>query len=175
MYYSSSVESQLLTRSGKTVKPKDKYEIVSEMAKRRGYFWPSYEIYGGVSGFLTFGPLGSLLKKRLEEKFRRFYLQPLAILEIETSIIMPGNVLEASGHVENFKEPTVECIKCQRKFRADHLLQEFEKMTDTETEKLALQSVVDEIKNRNIQCPECGGSFSKAEQFMTMFTTTIGP
>ena len=108
---------------------KDKYEIVSEMAKRRGYFWPSYEIYGGVSGFLTFGPLGSSLKKRLEEKFRRFYLQPLAILEIETSVIMPGNVLEASGHVENFKEPTVECVKCNRKFRADHLLQEFGEMT----------------------------------------------
>jgi len=157
------------------VKQKDKYEIISEMAKRRGYFWPSYEIYGGISGFLTFGPLGSLLKKRLEDKFRRFYLQPLAILEIETSVIMPGNVLEASGHVENFKEPTVECVKCQRKFRADHLLQEFGKMTDTETEKLTLQAVMDELKNRNIRCPECGGTFSKAEQFMTMFTTTIGP
>jgi len=157
------------------VKQKDKYEIISEMAKRRGYFWPSYEIYGGVSGFLTFGPLGSLLKKRLEDKFRRFYLQPLAILEIETSVIMPGNVLEASGHVENFKEPTVECTKCQRKFRADHLLQEFGKMTDTETEKLTLQAIMNELKNRNIRCPECGGTFSKAEQFMTMFTTTIGP
>ncbi len=157
------------------MKQKDKYEIISEMAKRRGYFWPSYEIYGGISGFLTFGPLGSLLKKRLEDKFRRFYLQPLAILEIETSVIMPGNVLEASGHVENFKEPTVECTKCQRKFRADHLLQEFGKMTDTETEKLTLQDIMDELKNRNIRCPECGGTFSKAEQFMTMFATTIGP
>jgi glycyl-tRNA synthetase len=157
------------------VKPKDKYEIVSEMAKRRGYFWPSYEIYGGVSGFLTFGPLGSLLKKRIEDKFRSFYIRPLGILEVETSVIMPGNVLEASGHVENFKEPTVECIKCQRKFRADHLLQEFGEMTDTETEKLTLQAVMDEIKKRDIRCPECGGNFNKAEQFMTMFTTTIGP
>jgi glycyl-tRNA synthetase (class II) len=156
-------------------KQKDKYEIVSEMAKRRGYFWRSYEIYGGVSGFLTFGPLGSLLKKRMEEKFRRFYLQPLGIQEIETSVIMPGTVLEASGHVENFKEPTVECMKCKRKFRADHLLQEFGKMTDTETEKLSLQDVVDELKSRKIRCPECGGELDKAEQFMTMFTTTIGP
>jgi len=155
--------------------PKDKYEIISEMGKRRGYFWPSYEIYGGVGGFITYGPLGALLKKRLEDKFRRFYLQPLAILEIETSVIMPGNVLEASGHVENFKEPTVECVKCQRKFRADHLLQELGDMTDTETEKLSLQAVVDELKNRGIRCPECGGNFTKAEQFMTMFTTTIGP
>ncbi len=157
------------------MKQKDKYEIISELAKRRGYFWPSFEIYGGVGGFLTFGPLGSLLKKRLEDKFRDFYIRPLGILEIETSVIMPGKVLEASGHVENFKEPTVECTKCKRKFRADHLLQEFGEMTDTETEKLTLQSVMIEIKNRNIKCPECGGIFDKAEQFMTMFTTTIGP
>ncbi|MBT8172171.1 glycine--tRNA ligase [Candidatus Bathyarchaeota archaeon] len=157
------------------MKQKDKYEIISEMAKRRGYFWSSYEIYGGARGFLTFGPLGSLLKRRLEEKFRRFYLKPLAIAEIETSVIMPGNILEASGHVENFKEPTVECNKCQRKFRADHLLQEFGKMTDTETEKLSLQDVVSRLKDNNIRCPECGGNFEKAEQFMTMFTTTIGP
>jgi len=72
------------------VKPKDKYEIISELAKRRGYFWPSYEIYGGVSGFLTFGPLGALLKRRIEDKFRSFYIRPLGILEIETSVIMPG-------------------------------------------------------------------------------------
>ena len=88
---------------------------------------------------------------------------------------MPRKVLEASGHVENFKEPTVECTKCQRKFRADHLLKEFGKMTDTETEKLTLQAIMNELKNRNIRCPECGGTFNKAEQFMTMFTTTIGP
>jgi glycyl-tRNA synthetase len=157
------------------VKPKDKYEIVSELAKRRGYFWPSYEIYGGVSGFLTFGPLGALLKRRIEDKFRSFYIRPLGILEVETSVIMPSNVLEASGHVENFKEPTVECVKCQRKFRADHLLQEFGDMTDTETEKLSLQAVMEEIEKRDIRCPECGGNLSKAEQFMTMFTTTIGP
>jgi glycyl-tRNA synthetase len=162
-------------RSDKTVKPKDKYEIISELAKRRGYFWPSYEIYGGVSGFLTFGPLGALLKRRIEDKFRSFYIRPLGILEVETSVIMPGDVLEASGHVESFKEPTVECVKCQRKFRADHLLQEFGDMTDTETEKLGLQDVMDELKKRDIRCPECGGNFGKAEQFMTMFTTTIGP
>ena len=157
------------------MKPKDKYEIISEIAKRRGFFWPSYEIYGGVSGFLTFGPLGSLLKRRIEEKFRNFYLRPLGILEIETSIITPGKVLEASGHVESFKEPTIKCLKCAHKFRADHLLQEFAGMSDTETEKLTLQSVVTEIKKRNIHCPDCGGEFGEAEQFMTMFITTIGP
>jgi glycyl-tRNA synthetase len=162
--------------SKKNVKTKDKYEIISEMGKRRGFFWPSYEIYGGVGGFITYGPLGSLLKRRLESKFRSFYLQPLGILEIETSVIMPAKILEASGHVESFKEPIVKCLKCQRKFRADHILQEFGKMIDTETEKLSLKETMDEIKKRNIRCPECGAeNFGESEEFMTMFTTIIGP
>ena len=157
------------------MKSKDKFEIISEMARRRGFFWPSYEIYGGVGGFITFGPLGSILKRKIADKFRNFYIRPLGILEIESSVIMPGKVFEASGNVDHFKEPIVECLQCKRKFRADHLLQEFAKMSDTETEKLTLQELVDEIKKRNVNCPECGGDFGKAEQFMTMFTTTIGP
>ena len=132
------------------MKSKDKFEIISEMAKRRGFFWPSYEIYGGVGGFITFGPLGSILKRRIEDNFRNFYIRPLGILEIESSVIMPGKVFEASGHVDHFKEPIVECLKCKRKFRADHLLQEFAGMSDTETEKLTLQELMNEIKKRNI-------------------------
>jgi glycyl-tRNA synthetase len=157
------------------VKSKDRFEAISEMAKRRGFFWPSYEIYGGTSGFITFGPLGAVLKRKIENKFRQFFIRPLGILEIESSVILPAKVFEASGHVEHFKEPMVECIKCRRKFRADHLLQEQSKMSDTETEKLNLQELGNEIKKRNSRCPECGGDFSEPKYFMTMFTTTIGP
>ncbi|MCW4002037.1 MAG: glycine--tRNA ligase, partial [Candidatus Bathyarchaeota archaeon] len=113
------------------MKSKDKFEIISEMAKRRGFFWPSYEIYGRVSGFITFGPLGSILKRRIEDKFRNFYIRPLGIFEIASSVIMPGKVFEASGHIDHFKEPIVECLQCKRKFRADHLLQEFAEISDT--------------------------------------------
>ena len=153
----------------------DKYEIISEIARRRGFFWPSNEIYGGTSGFITFGPLGSLLKRRIEDKFRSFFIRPLGILEIESPIIMPGKVLEASGHVEHFKEPMVECQKCKRKFRADHLLQEQAKMSDTETEKLNLEELMSQIKKRKVKCPDCGGELGNPKYFMTMFTTTIGP
>ena len=154
---------------------RDKFEAVSELARRRGFFWPSYEIYGGVSGFITFGPLGTLLKRRIEDKFRDIFLRRLGFFEIETSVIMPGRVFEASGHVEHFKEPMVECTACGRKFRADHLLQEFAGMSDTETEKLSLEELWDEIRKHNIRCPECKGSLSKPKYFLTMFTTTIGP
>jgi len=153
----------------------EKFEVVNELAKRRGFFWPSYEIYGGVSGFVTFGPLGAALKRRIEDKFREFYIRPLGILEIESSVILPSRVFEASGHVEHFKEPMVECTKCKRKFRADHLLQEQAGMSDTESEKLNLAELKSEIEKRGVRCAECGGTLSEPRYFMTMFTTTIGP
>lgn len=153
----------------------DKFEIISEMAKRRGFFWPSCEIYGGVSGFMTFGPLGSVLKRKIEDKFRKFFVRPLGLLEIESSVIMPEKVFEASGHLDHFIEPMVECTKCRRKFRADHVLQEIAGMSDTETEKLSLRELMNEIKKRNVQCPECGEDLGEPGQFMTMFSTTIGP
>lgn len=153
----------------------DKYEVISELARRRGFFWPSYEIYGGVSGFYTYGPLGSLLKQRIEAKFRDFFIKPLNILETESSIVTPAKIFEASGHVKAFQESIVECLKCKKKFRADHLLQEQAKMSDTQTEKLSLQETAAEIKKHDIRCPECGGELGKPKYFMTMFTTTIGP
>jgi glycyl-tRNA synthetase len=157
------------------VQKTDKYEIVSELARRRGFFWPSYEIYGGVSGFLTYGPLGAILKQRIEAKFRNFFIKPLNILEMESSIIMPANVFEASGHVEAFREPMVECLKCEKKFRADHLLQDQARMSATQTEKLKLKELAIEIQKHNVKCPECGGRLNKPKYFMTMFETTIGP
>lgn len=153
----------------------DKYEIVSEIARRRGFFWPSFEIYGGVGGFLTYGPLGSVLKRKIESEFRTFFMKPLGITEIETPIVTPSKVFEASGHVEAFREPMVECLKCKKKFRADHLLQEKAKMSDTQTEKLSLQEIATEIVKHKIKCVECGSLLSKPKYFMTMFTTAIGP
>lgn len=156
-------------------KQADKFEIINELAKRRGFFWPSYEIYGGTAGFITFGPLGTLLKRRIEDKFRKFFTRKLGLLEIESSVITPGKVFEASGHVDHFKEPMVECLGCKRKFRADHLLQEFAGLSDTETEKLELSELEKAIKKHKIRCPECNGEFSKPKYFTTMFVTTIGP
>ncbi len=153
----------------------DKFTLISELAKRRGFFWPSFEIYGGVGGFVTYGPLGALLKKRIEDKFRDFFIRKFGFFEIESSVIMPGKVFEASGHVDHFKEPMVECLKCKRKFRADHLLEEFSGMPSMETEKLSLQEIKTKIKKDDIRCPDCGGEFGAPRHFLTMFTTTIGP
>jgi glycyl-tRNA synthetase len=153
----------------------DKYELISELAKRRGFFWPSYEIYGGVSGFLTYGPLGTKLKRRVIQKFRDFFIRPLNIMEMESSIVTPAKVFEASGHVKAFKEPMVGCLECKRKFRVDHLLQEQARMSDTETEKLSLEEMGVEMGKQGVRCPECDSALGKPKYFLTMFATTIGP
>lgn len=156
-------------------KPPDKFSIISELARRRGFFWQSYEIYGGISGFFTYGYLGAKLKQNIEKKLRELFVNKLGIFEMESSIITPGVVFESSGHVEHFKEPMVECLKCKKKFRTDHLLQEFAKMGETETEKMTLKEIREAIEKNSVLCPDCGGKFDEPKQFLTMFKTTIGP
>jgi glycyl-tRNA synthetase len=156
-------------------KKTDKFIIVNELARRRGFFWQSYEIYGGAAGFPTYGPLGAKLKQNIERKVREFFVNNLGILEIESPIIAPERIFEASGHIDHFKEPMVECLKCRKKFRADHLLEEFAKIDESEAEKLSPKELKEAIENNKIRCPECNGTFGEPKMFLTMFKTTIGP
>lgn len=153
----------------------DKFTLINELARRRGFFWQSYEIYGGVSGFVTYGFLGAKLKQNIENKLRELLVNKLGIIEIEAPIIAPSKVFEASGHVDNFKEPMVECLKCKKRFRADHLLQETAKLSSSEVEKLGLEDLKNTMAKHNVHCPECGGNLGDPKYFLTMFQTTIGP
>jgi glycyl-tRNA synthetase len=153
----------------------DKFTAINELARRRGFFWQSYEIYGGVGGFVTYGPLGARLKQNIERKLRELFVTKLGILEIESSVIAPGKVFEASGHVNHFKEPMVECVECNKRFRADHLLEEYAKKSCVETEKMSLDEIQKALESQGITCPDCGGGFKPPQQFLTMFETTIGP
>jgi glycyl-tRNA synthetase len=150
----------------------DRYEAVVELARRKGFFWPSYEIYGGLSGFIDLGPLGVALKNKIISKWRDFFLKSHEFIEISTPVITPLKVFEASGHLEHFNDPIIECNNCKRKFRADNILKEFGL---SNTELLSLKELDQEIKNRGIKCPECQGELSEPDYFQTMFSTTIGP
>jgi glycyl-tRNA synthetase len=153
----------------------DKFTAVNELAKRRGFFWNSYEIYGGVGGFVTYGPLGTRLKQNIENKLRELFVKQTGILEMESSTITPGKVFEASGHVDHFKEPMVECVKCNKRFRADHLLEEYAKIASADAEKMSLKEIQAALEKNGVTCPDCEGTFNKPQQFLTMFETTIGP
>lgn len=156
-------------------KATDKFAVINELARRRGFFWQSYEIYGGASGFFTYGHLGARLKQNIERKIRELYVYKLGIMEIEAPIIAPEKVFEASGHVEHFKEPMVECKNCKKKFRADHLIAEATEIPQSEAEKLSLEEIGKIIEEKNVRCLECGGPLGEPKHFLTMFQTTIGP
>ena len=151
----------------------DKYELLAETARRRGFFWQSYEIYGGVSGFFNFGPLGVRLKRKIEDRWRNLFVKQQEFVEIESPIVAPASVFKASGHEEHFLDPMINCVNCQRKFRPDHLLEEQAGLTSLEG--LSLAEMRRLIEEKNAKCPECGGSLGQPQHFNLMFKTMIGP
>lgn len=152
----------------------DIYDKVVELARRRGFFWPSYEIYGGVAGFYDIGPYGFALKKKIIEAWRRFFIfqHQDYVVEIETPVIAPSIVFEASGHVESFTDPIVRCKKCGRIYRADHLVEEVLKIS---AEGMSPQELTAKIRENNIRCPVCGGELSDVTTFNLLFKTQVGP
>jgi len=156
-------------------KNSDRFTIVNELARRRGFYWQSCEIYGGVGGFVTYGPLGVKLKRNIESLLRDQFVKKLGVQEIESPVIAPAEVFEASGHVNHFKEPMIECLKCNKRFRADHLLRELVGISEADAEKMDLATLKETILEHNVKCPDCGGDLGEPKQFLTMFKTTIGP
>lgn len=158
------------------------YEKFLELMSEGGFFYPSFEIYRGkaeVGGFYDYGPLGVELKRNIIEKWRRVFIYPYQdfIVEIETPIIMPKIVFEASGHLEHFTDAIVECTRCGRKYRADHLIEEElgKRGISVRTEGLGLDELNGLIRKYGIKCPVCGGELGEVKAFNLLFQTTIGP
>ena len=154
----------------------DKYELLSDLAKRRGFFWPSFEIYGGISGYLDLGPLGAKLKRRVEDKWLNLFVYQHGYVAISTPVITAEKVFLASGHVSNFKDLMVTCTQCKRHFKADYAItQAMPARTDIAVEAMSASEIDDFIEKNHVRCPECGGALSESEFFSTMFKTNIGP
>ncbi len=148
---------------------------LKELAKRRGFFLPSNEVYGGTAGFYTFGPNGAALKRNIEDAWRERFTYGEGHREIESPTVMPEAVFEASGHLEGFDDMIIDCEECQTSHRADHLIED---NTDIEeAESLPVEKVAELISENNIQCPNCGSELAGAEveDFNLMFETNIGP
>ncbi len=147
------------------------HDKMTNISAKRGFLWPSFEIYSGVSGFTDYGPLGASLKNNIMQKWRKQYVSGEGFYEIEGPTIMPKEVLKASGHVDNFTDPMCKCESCNEVFRADHVIEEeigedVESLENEELDKIVL--------NNNITCPECGGKLSNIWNYNLMFKTMIG-
>lgn len=159
------------SKTGTDVQP-DLSERLLELAKRRGLFYVSSEIYGGLSGFYDYGTTGTLLKKNIEAAWRRHFLGLSDnFLEIEATNIMPKNVFVASGHLANFSDPLTKCRKCGLLYRADHVIGQ---ALNRSVEGLKSEELTQLIKDNNVKCPKCGGSLSEVKVPNLMFPVHIG-
>jgi glycyl-tRNA synthetase len=136
-----------------------------------GFVWgPEPEIYGGLAGFYTYGPLGKLLKNKVENAVRRIF-NSNGLRELEGPTVMPDSVWEASGHLGTFKDRTIKCSKCKAVFRADKIIEEkFDVAADGWNDK----KILDFIDKKEIKCPSCQGKFQeKIESQSLMMKTNV--
>ena len=121
------------------------------LCKRRGFIYPSSEIYGGFASVWDYGPLGALLKENIKAAWRRAMFQLRDdVVPLDAAILMHPRVWEASGHLEHFADPLVDCLRCKQRFRADEI--------------------------HDSRCPDCGTpTLTDVRQFNTMFKTFVGP
>ncbi|MHB9090100.1 MAG: glycine--tRNA ligase [Chloroflexota bacterium] len=125
-------------------------DTIVSLCKRRGFVFPSSEIYGGFGSTWDYGPLGVELKRNIRDAWWHANVRARDdMVGLDAAILMHPRVWEASGHVQNFSDPLVDCLNCRHRFRADQL--------------------------EGTVCPDCGGTLTEARQFNLMFKTFVGP
>ncbi len=152
--------------------PRDLHDTINSIARRRGFYWPSYEIYGGLSGFITYGDLGTKLKRNIENSWRRHFVHPHGFLELDAPVINLEIVFRASGHLDHFKEYSAECTKCGRSHRADHLIEEKTGLENVEA--MGPDAISRLLREEKITCPSCDSPLKEPTMTLTMFRTEIG-
>jgi glycyl-tRNA synthetase len=149
------------------VTPTSRLDSVINLCKRRGFVFPSGEIYGGTRSAWDYGPLGVELKENVKKQWwRSIVTEREDIVGLDSSVILPRQVWVASGHLTAFHDPLTECLSCHRRFRADHLEEDFE------ARKSRKPTGFDEIT-----CPHCGtrGQWTEPRDFNMMLKTYLGP
>ncbi len=149
------------------------FEKILSLSKRRGIIFPNSEIYGSFAGFFDYGNYGSQMKRNVENSWwKHFVTERMDMVGIDGAIITHPMVWKASGHTDSFNDPLVECKKCHKRFRADHLVESEQKIS---VDGLSLQQIQELLNKNKIKCPDCKGEFELVKLFNLMFRTHIGP
>ncbi|MCX2727671.1 glycine--tRNA ligase [Thermomicrobium sp. 4228-Ro] len=149
-------------------------EMIVSLAKRRGFVYPGSEIYGGLANTWDYGPLGAELKRNIKNAWWEYFIQRREdMVGLDGGILLHPKVWEASGHVEEFNDPLVDCRRCKSRFRADTLIEE---RLHRPTEGLSLDDMTQIIQESSLACPVCGArDWTPVRKFNLMFRTFIGP
>ena len=148
----------------------NRLEALASLCKRRGFIFQASEIYGGLNGFWDYGPLGAELKRNIKDAWWRAIVRGRDdVVGLDSSIIQHPRTWEASGHLEGFTDPMVDCRACKKRYRADQLCEE-----------LGLKLETDEQKKPRLpegaKCPACGSKdITPPRAFNLMFKTHVGP
>ena len=141
------------------------------LCKRRGFIFQNSEIYGGLASTWDYGPLGAELKRNVKDSWwRSMVLERDDMVGLDSAIIMHPEVWRASGHVESFTDPLVECVVCHRRWREDQL----EASPSVVPAEAGTQSP-DPHSGADPVCPECAGKLTPPRMFNLMFETHMGP
>ena len=146
----------------------DRLDAIVSLSKRRGFVYPSSEIYGGLRASWDYGPLGVELKNNIKRQWwRSMVTERDDIVGLDSSVILAREVWEASGHVTEFVDPLTECMSCHKRFRADQLIEAYEDKHD----HAPANGLAD------IACPNCGtrGAFTEPRMFNGLLRTHLGP
>lgn len=144
-------------------------DAVISLAKRRGFVYPCGEIYGGTRSAWDYGPLGVELKENIKKAWwSRVVRQREDVVGLDSSVILPRQVWEASGHVSAFTDPLIECLSCHKRLRQDNLVEEY-------AEKKGISE--EEVSMDVIACPNCGnrGQWTEPRAFSGLLKTFLGP
>jgi glycyl-tRNA synthetase len=146
----------------------DRMDVLVSLCKRRGFVYPSSEIYGGLRASWDYGPLGVELKNNVKQEWWRSMVTSRDdVVGLDSCVILAREVWEASGHVREFTDPLTECQSCHKRFRADHLLEAYE----SKRGKPPANGLAD------LGCPHCGtkGAFTEPRMFNGLLRTFLGP
>jgi glycyl-tRNA synthetase len=150
-----------------------KLDELYALLRRRGFLWPTAEIYGGAQGLYDYGPLGAALKRRLEGAWETWFVgRSPDYHRIEPAEIVPEAVVRASGHLENFTDPEISCDACHAAFRAETVL---EKVRPNGVDGLAPAQIEEVVRANHLRCPSCGSTaLSVPTAFNLMFDLPFG-
>lgn len=161
-------------KSKKPGKPEDPLKDIVALAKRRGFVYPGSDIYGGLANTFDYGPYGTELLRNLKDAWwHAFVREREDIVGLDSSILLHPSVWKASGHVDSFNDPLIDCKQCRARFRADTLVTQLD---PSATQTMTLAQLVEWFEKNQYPCPTCGtkGSFTAPRQFNLMFETKTG-
>lgn len=148
---------------------------IINLCKSRGLIFQGSEIYGGMGNTWDYGPVGVELKNNIKKAWwKRFVQESPNTYGVDAAILMNPRVWEASGHVQSFSDPKMDCKSCKQRFRADNLIEEYSKGA-VSAEAMTNEQMEEYIAQHQIKCPHCGNfNWTPVRQFKLMFETSRG-